>query len=274
MRMTEETIRIQVSGDDDTHVPVSLLTQNNVVTPALQTPKPIIVDVVKKRIENWNRKVSREELIQRIESRIEDYRKRDRTTWEYANLELKRQAYVSIYLIQVMNGLRIGEACEALYTWLDTGQRVVKVKVEKKKLHAEFKLCPSCSPTTRKKFNILDTVCSRCGQPLPNKVFRIKKEPVLIPVDIPLFLTDDDRTMISTIRDRLASRDAIRMMAYKEIGVNTHTLRYSFVRMLRKQGKSPDEAAQIMRHSSSAMTKHYFDQEDEDENRLKYARIR
>lgn len=231
-----------------------------------QDPHPTEHEIVKlvKRKEEWNRNVPRDELIKRAQERIEFYR-----TQEPTLDHIKKIAYVATLLIQSHNGLRIGEAYSTLHTWLDIGERLVKVRVEKKKEHVEYKLCPTCSLQGRKRrYSKKDTRCARCGTKLGDKVYVLDKKPDMALVEVPAFITDEDREKIRGIRDYLGTKDAVRMHAYSEIGVNSHTQRFSFVRELRRQGKTPDEAANIMHHSSSTVTRGYFDMEDEDSGRL------
>lgn len=236
------------------------------------TTTPKIIQAKRKVEQHWNQKVTRSEIIQKTEERITFYRNKELTVDN-----VKKVAYLGSLLIQVINGLRVGEGWEALKSWINNGERSTKVQAEKKKLFVEYKLCvtPGCSSMKQKRrFNPKDVVCSRCNQNLPNVIYRLQKKPDMIPIKIPDFLSDVDRQHILNIKDFLGTKEAVRSVCYRELKVNSHSLRYSYVRMLRKQGRTPDEAAELMHHSSSTVTKHYFDEDDEGETKLKYADIR
>ena len=112
-------------------------------------------------------------------------------------------------LIQLRNGSRISEAIEALKKFIESGGRKVEVRVRKHR-NPEYRLM-----VLSKELSIKDlTPC----KPIINEV--------------------DDKTL----------EGRIQLYAKKELGINTHSLRYAFITYLLKKGFSPSLIAKITHH--------------------------
>jgi len=80
---------------------------------------------MKEKGEGWDRGVDFEAAKARLESRLS----RAKSDTEYA--------YLAILLVQLLNGARVSEACEAVQIYARTAETRVRVKVRKQKSPAE-----------------------------------------------------------------------------------------------------------------------------------------
>jgi len=155
---------------------------------------------------SWDEGIPYEKLRARIQNLIkENQNKTD--LWS-----ITRLAYGLVYAIQLRNALRIGEAVEAYYKYINkeyekrNGHYVVVVQVEKKK-----------EPTYRE---------------------------VIFPSWIPW-------TVVSWLRRFRVDVDVKKACVYcrRWLGVNTHSLRYARITYLLDNGINPAIVAKITKHS-------------------------
>lgn len=119
------------------------------------------------------------------------------------------RCYLQILLIQLRNGSRISESVRAYKEFLVSKKREVFVKVSKKK-RDEYRLMI-----------------------IPPEV---EVEPNSVCYDL---LEVDDKTLVNRIKSYASQR----------LKINTHSLRYSFITYLLKQGVNPAIISKITRHS-------------------------
>ncbi|MGC8988396.1 integrase [Infirmifilum sp.] len=138
--------------------------------------------------------------------------------YEYAYAKLSRllrssdpttRCYSAILLMQLRNGLRIGEAVDAFITFIKTGKREFMTRVEKKK--------------------------------------RPEERLVVVPVELDdqIRLSCIDLAQV----DRRVLTNRIKNWCRQKLGFNTHSLRYAFITYLLRQGVNPSIIAKITKHS-------------------------
>jgi len=129
----------------------------------------------------------------------------------YRRKAFKHYTYAVILLIQLRNGARVSEAIEALRKFIETGTRKVEVRVRKHK-RPEFRLMV-----------------------LPKEL----SPRDLLPCS-PVLEEADDKKL----------KKRVQLYARKELGINTHSLRYAFITYLLKKGVSPSIIAKITHHKN------------------------
>jgi len=129
----------------------------------------------------------------------------------YRRRAFRHYTYAIILLIQLRNGSRISEAIEGLRKFIETGERKVEVRVRKHK-KPEYRLM-----ILPKELSTKDL--------LPCKA-------VLVEID----------------EERLKKR--VQLYARRELGINTHSLRYAFITYLLRKGISPSLIAKITHHKN------------------------
>jgi len=127
----------------------------------------------------------------------------------YKRRGFKHYTYSIILLIQLRNGARVSEAIEALKRFIESGERKVEVRVRKHK-NPEYRLMVLPRELSHKDL-------------LPCR-------PILQEVS----------------EEKLKKR--IQLYARRELGINTHSLRYAFITHLLKKGISPSLIAKITHH--------------------------
>jgi integrase len=157
-------------------------------------------------------------------SRNNDTKPRGPRTWdkgieyEYAYTRLSRllssrrtktRCYSAVLLLQLRNGLRIGEAVDAFTTFVKTGKREFTVFVEKKRRPVE----------------------------------RLVVVPPELDDNIRLACLDLAHV------DRKVLINRIKNWCRNVLGFNTHSLRYAFITYLLRMGVNPSIIAKITKHS-------------------------
>jgi integrase len=132
-----------------------------------------------------------------------------RLTRLLSSRRVKTKCYSAVLLLQLRNGLRIGEAVDAFTTFVKTGKREFMVFVEKKRRPEErLVVVPP---------ELDDNVRLSC-------------------VDV---ATTDRKVLVNRIKNWVRSA----------LGFNTHSLRYAFITYLLRQGVNPAIIAKITKHS-------------------------
>lgn len=124
--------------------------------------------------------------------------------------EKKTLCYDSILLIQLRNGCRISEAVRSFKYYLTTGKLEIKTRVSKKKKPEERLII---IPRELEENNVR----KMCGE--------------LIDID--------DKTLTNRVK----------VYSIREYKINTHSLRYSFITYLLRQGVNPAIVSKIIKHS-------------------------
>ena len=127
----------------------------------------------------------------------------------YKRRAFRHYTYAIILLIQLRNGARVSEAIEGLRKFIETGEKKVEVRVRKHK-KPEYRLM-----VLPKELSLKD----------------------LMPCKAILEEADTERL-----------KKRIQLYARKELGINTHSLRYAFITYLLKKGISPSLIAKITHH--------------------------
>jgi len=129
----------------------------------------------------------------------------------YKRRAFRHYTYAIILLIQLRNGSRVSEAIEALRRFIESGEKKVEVRVRKHK-NLEYRLMVLPKELSHKDL-------------MPCK-------PVLEEVD------------------DMKLKKRVQLYARKELGINTHSLRYAFITYLLKKGVSPSLIAKITHHKN------------------------
>ena len=127
----------------------------------------------------------------------------------YRRRAFRHYTYAIILLIQLRNGSRISEAIEGLRKFIESGKRKIEVRVRKHK-KPEYRLM-----ILPKELSIKDLL------PCKAVVDEVEEE-------------------------KLKKR--VQLYARRELGINTHSLRYAFITYLLKKGISPSLIAKITHH--------------------------
>lgn len=120
------------------------------------------------------------------------------------------KCYAGIFLIQLRNGSRISEAVRCFKQYLINGGLEQRVRVSKKK-------------TVEERLMVIPLELEEC---------EIKR----LCVDL---LSVDDRKLINRLKT----------YASRNLKINTHSLRYSFITYLLKRGVNPAVVSKIIKHS-------------------------
>ncbi len=138
--------------------------------------------------------------------------------YEYAYTMLTRllhsndtttKCYSAVLLLQLRNGLRVGEAVDAFKTFIKTGKREFNIRVEKKKKPDERLVVVPVELDDNIRFGCIDLA------PLPKN------------------------TLVNRVKN----------WCRQKLGFNTHSLRYAFITYLLRQGVNPSIIAKITHHS-------------------------
>ena len=127
----------------------------------------------------------------------------------YRRKAFRHYTYAIILLIQLRNGARVSEAIEGLKKFIETRSNKVEVRVRKHK-KPEYRLMV-----------------------LPKEL----SHKDLAPCKPILEETDNEKL-----------KKRVQLYARKELGINTHSLRYAFITYLLKKGISPSLIAKITHH--------------------------
>ena len=188
----------------------------------------------KRKEGTWASELSFEEIVKIIESEWEEVKatiyRRKEVGLPYKRL-LKRMAYLSVLLIQIRNGCRVGEAVEALKRFVSTKNQVVYVRVEKK---------------WKKDKETGETI-----------LLNIKRRIVR-----PAKLTDDDLDLISGVE---VKKQNVVSWASSRLGINTHAIRHAFITNAAKRGINPSLIAKIIKWNDLQVLLEYIREEEADE---------
>ncbi|RLF14487.1 MAG: integrase [Thermoprotei archaeon] len=130
---------------------------------------------------------------------------------------LTRRAYAAVLLIQLTNGLRVAEACEAALKWASTGGREVKVRVLKRK-------------------DVYERLVV-----IPKELGGEERRLVAA-------LSGEDPK-------RLAAK--VKVFCKRALGYNTHALRYAFITHLARRGYPAQLIAKLTGHRKLDYILHY-----------------
>ncbi len=169
--------------------------------------------------------------------KIEDYNKALETIFRhYVETEDPRDI---ILLIQLRNGSRIREAIRAFFKFAEENQREIYIPVEKQKKPDQR---PMILPEDLKLSDVVEAVEKI------KKKYKMKSQ-----VNVKGKIIE---------REWETLRSAVSTYARRVYGVNTHSLRYSFVTHLTIDlGQSPTTVASITRHRNLNYVLHYTQSE-------------
>jgi len=153
---------------------------------------------------------------------------------------LARRTYLIVLLTQLRNGSRVREAIDAVIEFYKRKKNVVEVKVQKKKKEDYRKMV------------------------LPKEVTREDLE-IAGPRLMALIEKYENREDLSDQEKRNRITATVSSWAKKELGINTHSLRYSFITYLLKKGYSPTIIAKMTHHSKLDMILSYTQQKTADQ---------
>ena len=135
---------------------------------------------------------------------------------------VRRVAYFSIFLIQLLNGLRISEAVEAALVWAGSGVREVRVAVRKRR------------------------------DPYERLVVIPKELGARERAAVATLLNEDPRELVVRLKTFCRAR----------LGYNTHALRYAFISYMGLEKKLPAQLiAKITGHKKLDHILHYTQKE-------------
>lgn len=135
---------------------------------------------------------------------------------------VRRVAYFSIFLIQLMNGLRISEAVEAALAWAGSGRRELRVAVRKRRDSYE----------------------------------RL----VIVPQELGARERAAVATLLNEDTSKLTVR--LKTFCRSVLGYNTHALRYAFISYMGLEKKMPAQLiAKITGHKKLDHILHYTEKE-------------
>ena len=166
---------------------------------------------------NWDMELDYEQTKIKLINRIKQYRikkplyKRDKIAY----------TYLLVGLLQLRNGCRIGEAIEGMIRIIESNEKEVKVKVEKRRDNAKRKI-------------ILPKEIEECDLKIAKEVIESWKEKEL---------------------RRIANNISVWFLT--NLGINTHSLRYAFISHLGKQQVPAQIVASITKHKSINMIMKY-----------------
>ena len=132
-----------------------------------------------------------------------------RLTRLLSSRRVKTKCYSAVLLIQLRNGLRIGEAVEAFTKFIKTGKREFNIFVEKKR--------------------------------------RPEERLVVVPPELDDQIRLSCIDLAQTNKRVLVNR--IKNWCRGVLGFNTHSLRYAFITYLLRMGVNPSIIAKITKHS-------------------------
>jgi integrase len=134
----------------------------------------------------------------------------------------KEYTYLAALYVQLRNGCRVSEAARALLLFARTGSRKLRIPVSKRKDRAE----------------------------------RLVLIPPLIELKRVAWLAEEfKRRPLDKATRALALR--LKVFSLRELGINTHSLRYAFITYLASQGVSPQLIAKITGHARLDYILHY-----------------
>ncbi|AEF96066.1 tyrosine-type recombinase/integrase [Methanotorris igneus] len=167
--------------------------------------------------DNWDMELDYEEAKKQLLKLIEQYRTK-KPLYQKDKIAL---TYLLIGLIQLRNGCRIGEAVEGLIKIIETNEKEVKVKVEKRKDNTKRKIILPKEITNNDLETVKEVIESWKGKELRRIANNASK----------WFLTN--------------------------LKINTHSLRYAYISHLGRQQIPAQIIASITKHKNMNMIMKY-----------------
>jgi len=177
---------------------------------------------------SWDKRLDFDEWDQRFKNDMRNHAKEK----EYNELKkrpvpatvLKRLLYTSILLTQIENGSRISEAVEAVLNFKDNSERVQKVRARKRKKNNKGK-----------DVDVLIKIPSA-----------VKKQYLML--DYPF-----EKTL-----------NGVKMFAVRYYKTNTHSLRYSWIAKMGREGVPTNLISKAIRHTNIQTIENYTAEDEAD----------
>jgi hypothetical protein len=204
----------------------------------------VVFEIIKKRLVEFLKQKEKER-----ETQIEGEKVSGVSTLERNTKILKRKIiYCTIAIIQLRNGSRIREACEAYKKWV----------IEKKKGPLNIKIAKSEKKSFKK--------TGKDGKELTIKAKKPRFRRMVFPEEwISMGILKHSQGEEEWIKDEKMMQRVLDFMFYNFDKCNTHSLRYSFINyMLYTKRKSSEEVAKICGHKDCSMLTRYTQQKNAD----------
>lgn len=185
---------------------------------------------------SWDQRLSFDEWDQRFKRDLRNLA-REKEYYELKKIAiptriLKHLFYTSILLTQLENGARISEAVEAVLSFKDNSERVQKIRARK-----------------RKKNN--------------------KGKNVDVVIKIPTAVKRDYLDLDFSSAEILS---AVKMFAQRHYSINTHSLRYSWVAKMGREGIPANLVSKAIRHTNIQTIENYTAEDEADEIKMRFVK--
>ena len=185
---------------------------------------------------SWDKRISFDEWDQRFKNDLRDLAKEK----EYYELKkkpvpatvLKRLLYISILLTQIENGSRISESVESVLFFRNNSERIQKIRARK-----------------RKKLN--------------------KGKDVDVLIKIPTVIK---KQYIETNQTFSEILNGVKMFAERYYKINTHSLRYSWIAKMGREGIPTNLISKAIRHTNIQTIENYTAEDEADLMKMNFVK--
>jgi hypothetical protein len=185
---------------------------------------------------SWDKRINFDEWDQRFKNDLHDLAKEK----EYYELKrkpipatvLKRLLYTSILLTQIENGSRISEAVESILDFKESSERVQKIRARKRKKN-----------NRGKDVDVLIKIPSA-----------VKKQYLML--DYPF-----EKTL-----------NGVKMFAVRYYRINTHSLRYSWIAKMGREGMPTNLISKAIRHTNIQTIENYTAEDEADIMKMNFVK--
>jgi len=185
---------------------------------------------------SWDKRINFDEWDQRFKNDLRDLAKEK----EYNELKkrpvpatvLKRLLYISILLTQIENGSRISEAVEAVFGFRNSSERIQKVRARKRKKNNKGK--------------DVDVL-------------------IKIPAAVKKQYLDLDYPFETAL-------NGVKMFAVRYYKINTHSLRYSWIAKMGREGVPTNLISKAIRHTNIQTIENYTAEDEADMIKMNFVK--